>query len=273
MANANGVFHVAGWYKVGSNARDEAHRVNVEGTRNVLEVMRDLEIPKGVYTSTLAVFSDTHGRLVDEIYFYKGPHLSFYDQTKWDAHYTVALPMMENGLPLVIVQPGLIYGPGDASLMHETLTRFVSGSLMAAPKSTVYCWSHVDDAAKAHILAMEARKPGETYIIAGPPSSLMATLELASEIIGIPMPSLRPNPALARFSAELAALAERVIPIPLFYRSEVLRSSAGVTYMGSNAKARTELGYAPRSLEEGLPPTLEWEMPQLKRFDGAMPAS
>ena len=48
-------------------------------------------VPKGVYTSTLAVYSDTHGRLVDERYYYPGPFLSAYDRTKWEAHYLVAL--------------------------------------------------------------------------------------------------------------------------------------------------------------------------------------
>ena len=82
-------------------------QINVGGTRNVLELMQELAIPKGVYTSTLAVFSDTHGRIVDESYRHYGPWLSEYDRTKWMAHYQVAEPMIQAGLPLTIVQPGL----------------------------------------------------------------------------------------------------------------------------------------------------------------------
>jgi nucleoside-diphosphate-sugar epimerase len=60
-----------------------AWRINVDGTRNVLEAMRDLGVPRGVYTSTLAVFSDTGGRVVDETYRYRGTRwLSEYDRTK-----------------------------------------------------------------------------------------------------------------------------------------------------------------------------------------------
>ena len=121
MRGADGVFHIAGWYKLGVKDKSEGERINVQGTRNVLELMRELEIPKGVYTSTLAVFSDTHGRMVDETYRYDGPHLSEYDRTKWVAHYEVADPMIAQGLPLVIVQPGLIYGPGDTSSVRTTL--------------------------------------------------------------------------------------------------------------------------------------------------------
>lgn len=86
MAGVDGVYHIAGWYKIGARDKTEAQRVNVDGTRNVLEAMRDLGIPKGVYTSTVAIFSDTHGRKPDETYRYEGPHISEYDRTKAIAH-------------------------------------------------------------------------------------------------------------------------------------------------------------------------------------------
>jgi len=65
MTGVDGVFHVAGWYKVGICDRAAAVGINIDGTRNVLELKRELRIPKGVYTSTLAVNSDTRGHVVD----------------------------------------------------------------------------------------------------------------------------------------------------------------------------------------------------------------
>jgi nucleoside-diphosphate-sugar epimerase len=119
MTGVDGVFHIAAWYKVGTREKSQAETINVGGTRNVLQMMQELGIPKGVYTSTLTVFSDTRGQMVDESYTYTGTSfLSEYDRTKWKAHYEVALPMMQAGLPLVIVQPGLVYGPGDTSVVH-----------------------------------------------------------------------------------------------------------------------------------------------------------
>src|SRR5688572_25446857 len=169
MEGADGVFHAAAWYVLGRPDRHEAERVNVGGTFNVLDVMRELRIPRGVYTSTLAVFSDTRGRLVDESYRFDGKHLTEYDRTKWLAHYHVALPMIErHNLPLVIVQPGVVYGPGDHSRVRDTFVQYLRGRLRVLPKRTAYCWSHVDDTARGHILAMEKGKPGEAYILAGP---------------------------------------------------------------------------------------------------------
>jgi nucleoside-diphosphate-sugar epimerase len=86
MEGTDGVFHVAGWYKIGSRDKRDGEKVNILGTRNVLQLMRDLDIPRGVYTSTLAVNSDTHGKIVDETYQFTGQHLSEYDRTKAVAH-------------------------------------------------------------------------------------------------------------------------------------------------------------------------------------------
>src|SRR3989449_2994662 len=140
MAGVDGVFHIAGWYKIGSKDSADGERINVAGTRNVLTAMRDLGIPKGVYTSTLAVFSDTHGELVDETFRSDGPCLTGYDRTKWIAHYEVAEPMIRAGLPLVIVQPGVNYGPGDTSEIRPLIVRYLQRRLRALPKRTAYCW-------------------------------------------------------------------------------------------------------------------------------------
>jgi nucleoside-diphosphate-sugar epimerase len=66
MKGTDGVFHVAGWYKIGTRDKSGGENVNIQGTRNVLELMHELKIPRGVYTSTCAVNSDTKGKLVDE---------------------------------------------------------------------------------------------------------------------------------------------------------------------------------------------------------------
>jgi nucleoside-diphosphate-sugar epimerase len=260
MRGADAVFHIAGWYKIGVRDNSDGQRVNVEGTRNVLEVMKELEIPKGVYTSTLAVFSDTHHRLVDETYHYDGPHLSEYDRTKWVAHYEVAAPLIDAGLPLVIVQPGLIYGPGDTSAVRQTLLQYLQQALPMVPAQTAYCWAHVDDVAHGHILALQKGRPGESYIIAGEPYTLAAALDLAATLTGVPAPRLRVPPAAMKASATLVGVLERLVPVPEAYSAEYLRIVGGVTYLGTNAKARRELGYEPRPLKEGLAETLQHEM-------------
>ena len=211
---------------------------------------------KVVYTSTIAVYGDTGGRLVDEKYFYDGPALgwaSAYDRSKWRAHYQIARPLAEEGLPLVIVLPGLVYGPGDHSAIGNLLRDLLRGRPLPVPIGTTYCWSHVDDVAETHHLAMERGLPGEDYIVSGEPATLVEVLRRArrwagsrAPIVPLPRTALRAMSLLAQpFDAWL----------PPTYTSEGLRV-ATVSYTASNHKARTQLGYTPRPLEQGLPPTL-----------------
>ncbi len=264
MAGVDGVYHIAAWYKIGARDKEKAYRINVEGTRNVLELMQALDIPKGVYTSTVGVFSDTNGQVVDETHRHTGPFLSEYERTKWLAHYQVAAPMMAEGLPLVIVMPGLVYGPGDTSMAREALVSYLQGQLPMAPQETGYCWAHVEDTARGHILAMEKGTPGESYIIAGPPHSFIEAMELAEDITGIPAPRLRPPPTLLRLAAGVMGVVGRFAALPPMYTAESLRGMAGVTYYGSSEKAKRELGYKVRPLREGLRETLHHEMERLE---------
>ncbi|MBN1283992.1 MAG: NAD-dependent epimerase/dehydratase family protein [Anaerolineae bacterium] len=260
MTGVDGVFHIAAWYKVGAKDASMAYRINVEGTRSVLELMHELEIPKGVYTSTLAVFSDTGGRVVDENYYMTGEFLSEYDRTKWVAHYQVALPMIEKGLPLVVVLPGLVYGPGDHSSVRTAVVQYLQGRLPVSPQKTAFCWAHVEDTARGHLLAMEKGKPGASYIIAGPVYTFIEALAMAEQITGVPAPRLHPGPGTMRALSKLMRFVERFMPVPEVYASEMLRILAGVTYLGSHAKARRELGYTLRPFEEGWRETLYHEM-------------
>lgn len=262
MRGVDGVFHIAAWYEIGVKNKELAERINVDGTRNVLELMQELQIPKGVYTSTVGVFSDTQGQMVDESHSYRPDGevwLSEYERTKWLAHYEVAQPMIEAGLPLVIVQPGLVYGPGDTSMVRDVLVQYLQGKLPMAPKYTAYCWAHVEDVARGHILAVEKGTPGESYILAGPPATLIEALEIAEEISGVPAPRLHPSPGLIRGLAKVMDLVGALVPLPAEYTGESLRSIA-VTYLASNQKAKQGLGYDPRPLEEGLRETLLHEM-------------
>jgi len=180
----------------------------------------------------------------------------------------VADPMMRDGLPLMIVQPGLVYGPGDTSPIHETWVQYLRRRLPMVPRGSAYCWAHVDDIARGHLLALERGQPGQSYIIAGSVHSLAEALALAERVTGIRAPRLQVSPGLLRATATLLRPVEQVLPLSGTYTAEGLRVAAGVTYLGSNAKARRELGYTPRSLEEGLPGTLRAEMAALGMTPG-----
>ncbi|MBI3170390.1 MAG: NAD-dependent epimerase/dehydratase family protein [Chloroflexi bacterium] len=260
MTGVDGVYHVAGWYKIGTKDKSDGVKVNINGTRSVLELMQELKIAKGVYTSTLAVNSDTNGKLVDETYHFTGKHISEYDRTKAAAH-DIAKEFIAKGLPLVIVQPGLIYGPGDTSAVRENLLDLFKGRLPMLPSKTAYCWTHVEDIANGHILAMEKGKTGESYAICGEMHTAVEGFGLAAKVAGKRAPITVPYQMMKVLSVLVTPLDAFM---PATYTSEGLRVVGGVTYLGDNSKAKRELGYSPRPFSEGWVETVRHEMKLLK---------
>jgi nucleoside-diphosphate-sugar epimerase len=250
---ADGLFHVAGWYKVGSRTPDEGRRVNVDGTRNALEAARRNAVPRTVYTSTLAVNSDTGGRVVDETYRFSGRHHSVYDATKAAAH-DIAVEYAADGLEVVILQPGVIYGPGDTSQVGALLEQTARGKRVLAPRDGGMCWAHVEDVARAHVLAMEKGAPGAAYMLAGPRASLAEVLRKVAALAGTKPPLTLPV-GMVRATAALSAVVGRVVPLPADYTAESLRASVA-TYLGTPARAEGELGWTARSLDDGLRETV-----------------
>jgi nucleoside-diphosphate-sugar epimerase len=221
--------------------------------------MRELGVPKGVYTSTLAVNSDTHGHVVDETYRFTGKHLSVYDETKAEAHH-LAERFIADGLPLVIVQPGVIYGPGDTSSIRSTFRQYLQRKFPVIPKKTSFCWGYIDDVARGHLLAMEKGAIGRNYFLAGPVHTMIEALELAESITGIPASKIRVNLGAVRALATALSKIERVLPASAQAAVENIRVAGGATYLGTNARAVRELGWRVRPLADGLRETLRAEM-------------
>ena len=74
------------------------------------------------------------------------------------------------------------------------------------------------------------------------------------------MPKLRLRPGMMRAMAAVTAVVENVAPLPADYASETLRAMAGTTYIGSNARAKRELGWTVRDLREGWAETVRHEI-------------
>ena len=253
LEGADGFFHVAGWYKHGRREHEMLDRVNVTGTRNALEAAKRAGTPRTVYTSTTAINSDTKGAVRDESYHHDGPWVTAYDRTKWQAH-QIAHEYAEQGLDVVIVQPAVIYGPGDTSTMGEMTQQLAAGKAVLIPKRGAAGWVHVEDVARGHVLAMEKGRAGESYYLAGERSPYVDVLRLVAEQAGrgrvVAVPA-----GLARVMAALTDPVERVLPIPTGMTAEAARSGVS-TYLADSSKAQSELGWSYRPVREGMRETL-----------------
>ena len=253
LRGADGLFHVAGWFKIGARAAGDAWRVNVDGTRNVLTAARDAGIRRVVCTSTLAVNGDTGGRTVDETYRFTGSHVSTYDETKARAHEIVE-QFAAAGLPVVTVMPGGVYGPGDTSQLGALIARVARGKPVLISDGPRMCQAHVADIARGHLLAMERGRPGEAYMLPGPQTSVGGLLDLVAEITHTPRPRRLPRPVVTA-AVPVVTVAGRVLALPPTLTAETLRVTRA-SYLGSPAKAQRELGWSARPLREGLQQTV-----------------
>lgn len=266
MDGVDGVFHLASWFYVGPG-RDHvetAERINIEGTRNVFDLIAELDIPKAVYTSTIGIYGDTGGELIDESYHSSDPLPGVYFRTKWEAHFQVAKPRMDDGLPLVVVLPGIVFGQYDKEYgsARAAMRDYLRGDLPFIPRGFIAPWEHGEDTARAHVRAMEAGTPGEEYIISPDPVSMVELFEHAEEITGISAPRAV-SPVLFGALARVMDVVERVSTPPEGMEAENLRFLAGNKVPVDNTKAKRELGIEHRPLAEGLRDYLEWEMDQL----------
>lgn len=265
IAGVDGVFHIAGWASVGPGPRNvaTAERINVDGTRNVLELMAEYDIPKGVYTSTVGVHSLDGGR-IDESTAYDGPLPSVYLRSKWRAHHEVVAPMVADGLPLVTVLPGAVFGPRDRLVgsIRGLFRDYLQENLPVIPRGTGGPLDYVADTASGQVLAMEHGSTGEEYIVAGESHTFVEIFDVAEELTGIPAPRAV-SPRVFSALARVMAVAERVVEPPEPLQPERLRVFAGTNLTVDNSKATSELGIDFRSLEEGLAEYLAWEQDQL----------
>jgi dihydroflavonol-4-reductase len=260
MRDVDGVFHLAAARLSAERGADHVRMVNVDGTRYVLEAMRAYGVPRGVLTSALAVNGDTRGRLVDEFHCYDGPLAGVFERAKRDAYRAVAEPMMAEGLPLVVLLPGVVYGPDDRSALRDAFRQYLVGELPMLPRNTAYCWAHVDDVVDVHLRAMQQGHPGESYIVGGPAHTVVEAFEMAARITGVPAPALRVAPGVLRLAAAMMGVVDDEPPAAPRWGRGGRTITSGMSQIGNDAKARRELGFDPRPLAEGLRDTLAHEM-------------
>lgn len=260
LEGAGAAIHGAAVYEVGirDSEREPMRKANVDGTENVLGAIKRAGTPKAVYISTIAVHGNTRGEIVDETHEHDGRFTSYYEETKHEAH-KIAKRLIAEGLPLVIVQPGFVYGPDDHSAVGDLLMRFAKGRLPAvAFPGLGFNAVHRDDVVAGTLLALDKGVPGESYHLGGELSTMRDTLAIAGRVLGRKPPRLTIPNAAIRAAAPLGPLVGPLMGFPPNLR-EAYSASAGVTYWGKHDKAMRELGYEPRPLEQGLRDTFTAE--------------
>lgn len=250
MTGCDAAFHAAAVYRVGirPSERPAMHAANVGGTERVLDAAIAAGVPRIVHVSTINAFGNTRGDVVDETYERPGDDfVSAYDETKYLAH-RAAQARIEAGAPVLIAQPGAVYGPGDSSQLGGQVGGAMTGKLRYVSFPTLGVNAvHVDDVAAGLLLVHDRGRLGEAYALGGELTTMRELIRAAARAASRRPPRIELPTAVARLVAPLAPL----LGLPPNLR-EVISASDGVTYWATDAKARRELGYAPRDLATGM---------------------
>jgi dihydroflavonol-4-reductase len=250
LRGADGLIHAAGSYRVGiaKSERGVMWDANVGTTTRILDAAEAAATPRIVYVSTVNVFGNTHGQVVDETYRRNlaEDFLSWYDETKYGAH-EVAEQRIRDGAPVVIAIPSQVYGPGDHSSVGDTLGRANTGKLpYRAVDDVGLGFVHVDDLATGIVAVLDRGAIGRSYVLSGPTTTLADAVRIAAEIGGRKPPAIRVPTGLLRALAPVGGLVGQP------NLAEIISASAGVTYWATAARAKEELGWDPRGIEAGF---------------------
>lgn len=253
MRGSDVVVHLAGRFQIGvpASERDAFISANAGIAETVIDAAIAESVDRIVYASTINVFGDTRGAIVSETHRREGKFLSLYDESKHRAH-EVALARAKSGAPVLILQPGSVYGPGDHFELGREILLAANGKLRLLMLGDVgLTMSYLDDVAGAFVAATTQGRIGESYVIGGEITRLRDVLRTAAEIGGHNFnPLVIPTPLLKAIAPLGPVIAPRLGYPPNLH--ELIRVSDRSTYWADSGKAQRELGYEPRSLEEGL---------------------
>ncbi len=259
VEGSDSVFHAGAVYKVGvpKSEHEGMWDANVRGTERVLDAANQAGARRIVYVSTCNVFGNTHGQVVDESYRRDESEgfLSCYDETKYRAH-QVAEDRIEKGYPIVIVQPGGVYGPNDHSEVGTMIDQARTGKLrMKMFPEMGLMFGYVEDIAGGIVLAHDKGQAGEAYVLSGERGTMGELVDRVCELSGRKPPRMTMPTPVMKLSAPLGPLIGPLMGFPPNL-GELIRISDGATYWAKDDKARRELGFAPRDLDSGLKETL-----------------
>ena len=247
------VYHVAADYRLWVLDEAPMYAANVDGTRNLLEAARRAGVAKIVHTSTVGALGigaggigreDTPVALADMI----GP----YKRSKFLAE-QLALEAAHAGLPVVIVNPSTPIGALDykptptGRIIVEFLNR-----RMPAYVETGLNLACVEDVAEGHLLAAERGRIGAKYILGGENLTLEGMLQRLAALSGLPAPRVRiPYGVALGFAYGAEAIARTITRrAPRASVTEVRMARKKMFF--DSSRARTELGYAPHLIDDGL---------------------
>lgn len=262
MEGCDKVFHLAAFAKPWSEDPGIFYKINVEGSVNVFEVARESGVGKVVFTSSAATISPSTGLIpADETTPRTIPFYNEYESSKSEAE-KIAADFSKNGLPVVIVNPSRVFGPGPLNASNS-VTKMINGyctgkwRIIPGNGKKVGNYVFIKDVVRGHKLASEKGRAGERYILGGQNLSFSDFFSILGKLHDkrrkmINLPVFAMNAA-----AKFLEFQNKISGIP-----PVITAQWVTKYLHdwclSSSKAEQELGYSITPFEIGVRKTMDW---------------
>jgi farnesol dehydrogenase len=255
------ILHMAALVKMWVPEREEFARVNVAGLRAALAAAEAVGA-RLVYTSSFMALGPTGAEPADERQVHPGHSFrNDYERTKAEAD-LVARQAAAAGRDVVLLYPGVVYGPGDrtaGNIVVNMIADHLRGTFpgVIGPGDRLWSYAFVGDVAEGHVAALERGRAGERYLLAGENVTMNDFFRALQDTAGVPAPRRHiPYAAASTLGWMLYAWAELTGQPPLLTHEVVGVFREHWAY--TSAKAVRELGYGMTPLREGLRRTVDW---------------
>jgi len=256
MQGCESVINLANLYSYWEPDVSLYEKINIDGTRNVMESAWASGMKKVIHVSSIV----TWGRTSDVPFNEESPigeHPSEYARTKYEGD-KVAKEFYENkGLPLILIYPCAVLGADDPKSTGDLVKQIINRKMpVRAMESAAMTWVHVKDVAESIVRALEKEgNVGEGYIIGKEQLSMGQFNKAVSEISGVPLPFFSIPNTMVKFNAFfLTSLANLTKRPPFWGLSTDLVRNLLTGFRADGSKAERELGisYTPvrKAIEE-----------------------
>ena len=259
MEGVEAVFHVAALVTFDPARYWQQLRVNVDGTRLLLDACKQAGVSRLVYTSTVNTLgAPRRGQVGSEATpFDWGRWRLGYMDSKKAAEDLVTAAAVSGEVDAVSVLPGTFFGPGDINQNAGTyILQCAAGRLRAAPPGGTSV-VHVDDVARGHLLALQRGHRGGRYILGGENLTYHQLFSLIALVVDRAPPIVTLPSAMVRAAGGASDWLRTRAGAPLPMSAGLARAACSRLFYSSD-HARRELGYTFRPAREAIEDAVRW---------------
>lgn len=257
------LYHPAAYASNWAKPNDIFYAMNVDMPLALFEAAFNSGVEKVVFTSSAGVIGPSpDGKPVTEKTVRQTPFFGDYEKSKAQAEARILTLVEEKKFNITLVNPTRIYGPGvrgKSNSVSEIIEKYINRKwkIRLGSGNEIANYVFVDDVAQGHILAMAHGITGERYLLGGEDISFNEFIALIAKISGVHQKLTSvPFGVLGAYTRVEDWLADTFGIAPKITHNWVEKLKSN--WSTDITKARTELGYSPRSLKQGITETINW---------------